>query len=745
MAINFGADGGFMYKLSSTLLFWQDDSTSCSAMNMALHDGNKLNVMGSFAFVWPFFVTLCISQFVETLSCALQGRQPLPETGMTTFEHSLAFAECEAMISNALGLGIFGSSKGPKTSDSSAGGTDTTGAVLLTRSMILRRLNVPSEVLLISFISCLSHLSSSILAVTGYRQRFRLINTGIWALCYMAAFVWSLVRVMGDPLGSENDLGILRFPTVCIIGFIPHLLILFGILICACIYGFALLVTAISLPPDAPPNPSIKQRFSIAFHNLQANVQFSASSSIRLNWQEDFYTTLLKVGFNVLTAASEAVYLNEGNRIRISELTWLEEKRIQELAYGVESRSPLKNVPPEILGQSIAKGVGFTDHPTFDSPSGYAKERKSTSIKGSDMSRSGGLDSGLGLAERRSRWQLVLEFFRGILLLCLRMWARFTVMIMEKIGIGRRPGWLQRHAETAASMKKHSKKSKKNGRKQRDYWIMSPEGKMPLPNDGNLDVEAETRRRLEAHSTHVPEDVVDTNLYTWWKTGGWWGDVDTSGEYQDADVEDDLTSVMSMSTNASEAGSDEEEDSGRRTPTQEEPFPSRESSVDRTFGISDLARLLNPKTAEDREEAQLLSRHLASERPMTRSQYQKRTNQDKARILTVQRYRHGNVTSSGPTIDTDEEEQLEQFILERRARAQAKNTQGGAWDAGAEGMGSGGPQCVVCQSSPRVILVWPCGCLSICDDCRVGVAARNFNNCLCCRTNVVAYSRLYVP
>ncbi|TKA44524.1 hypothetical protein B0A49_13438, partial [Cryomyces minteri] len=42
----------------------------------------------------------------------------MPETGMTIFEHSLAFAEAEAMISNALGFGFFGL---PKASTSSNG------------------------------------------------------------------------------------------------------------------------------------------------------------------------------------------------------------------------------------------------------------------------------------------------------------------------------------------------------------------------------------------------------------------------------------------------------------------------------------------------------------------------------------------------------------------------------------------------------------------------------------------------
>ena len=67
------------------------------------------------------------------------------------------------------------------------------------------------------------------------------------------------------------------------------------------------------------------------------------------------------------------------------------------------------------------------------------------------------------------------------------------------------------------------------------------------------------------------------------------------------------------------------------------------------------------------------------------------------------------------------------------------------WATGAPGMGSTGPLCVVCQDSPRTVLLWPCGCLALCDECRVIMATRNFTNCVCCRTATEAFSRLYVP
>jgi hypothetical protein len=749
LAINFGGEGGFVHDFSSTLLFWKSDAECCRAMNMSLQDDKFLDVMGSFSLLWPLFLALCFSQFIETLNCALQGRQPLPETGMTTFEHSLAFAESEAMLTNAIGLSIFGPADSTSPSRPTPDPSDPSdlSSILLTKSMVLQRLNVPSEVLLIALISCMSHISSAVLAITGKRHQVRLVNTAIWAVCYMAAFCWSFVNALSSPLGS--DISILRFPTVCIIGFIPHMLIILGILVCSCIYGVALLLNALSLPPTAPSNPSIKERFSIAFNNMQANVQFSSVSAMRLSWTEDFYTVLLKIGFNVLTAASESVFLNEGSKIQIHAMTWLEEERMQEFTSMLEDRRRASIVPSDLLEERIAKGLSFTDHKTMPSASGFAVERRSKPSTETGSKRAVNNDNGLGIAERRGRWQLSFEFLKGLLWLLVRINSRLALTCLSMLGIERVPEWLTRTADYRKST--GSSSSSKQQFSQRastpDFWLVSERGVLSLPENGDVDVEVEMRRRLQILTGNAAgEDAVDSDLYNWWKRGGWWGDLDASGPYEAREQDDDTTSMISMSTNApSEA--DSEDESGRRTPTQEDYTQSREQTPAAGFEVADLARLLDPKTAADREEAQMLARHLQSEKPMTRSQYRQRMNRDKARVLDVPYLEPAfGESTEGASNLTAEVESLERFLLERRlAKRQEPEGGAGSWDSGADGMGSSGPQCVVCQSSPRVIVAWPCGCLCVCDECRLGVATRNFTKCMCCRTKVAAYSRLYVP
>lgn len=58
--------------------------------------------------------------------------------------------------------------------------------------------------------------------------------------------------------------------------------------------------------------------------------------------------------------------------------------------------------------------------------------------------------------------------------------------------------------------------------------------------------------------------------------------------------------------------------------------------------------------------------------------------------------------------------------------------------------------CVVCCAEHRSIVLWPCRCLALCNDCRTELAARSTgtggsNLCPCCRSEVQGYSRIHIP
>lgn len=58
--------------------------------------------------------------------------------------------------------------------------------------------------------------------------------------------------------------------------------------------------------------------------------------------------------------------------------------------------------------------------------------------------------------------------------------------------------------------------------------------------------------------------------------------------------------------------------------------------------------------------------------------------------------------------------------------------------------------CVVCCAEQRTIVLWPCRCLALCNDCRAELAARSNSQggssiCPCCRTQIQGYSRILIP
>ncbi|KAK1766776.1 putative ubiquitin-protein ligase [Phialemonium atrogriseum] len=753
----------FLHGLSSTLLFGATDEESCISVSMVPPDIQepKPELRGSLSRLWPLFGTFCLSHFVETISCAVQGRPVAAETGMTLFEQSLAFAEADSTIGSQLGWSRFANASAP-TAKASQG-----NSIALTRSMIMKRVNTSPEVLLIGFLSGMNHITSHILGILNLQSRFRLISTGFWGLCFMASIIWSAISFSVDDASAH---GLLRYPAVCIVGFIPHVLVLTGIIVCCFIYLLALVLSALGTPeiPGEDQQLSFLERLAVAHGNMQANVPLS---DIRIRMDMDFYTALLRAGFGAITMASEAVYLNEDSGVNIKRYTWLEDERFRELE---ETRMQFFGPGSSDYASTIGL-VPVKDGQT-GATSGYSRERVAQKAP-----KSGGgnrrIRDGVGAAERSGRWLMALEYVMHINRLLLAVWAIALSKFLTFVGVQTRPRWLRwlsqrSKAETAGDRRSAGTEQGPNAELMTGQDVSGT-----IPRSDRVDVEAEVRQWFGRRNMgvggpsgrrRVDEEEIDATLYGWWLKGGWWGSADSSGDYeppthQDDDGADDpdfdATSVVSTTEfedDQSTWESDPEEqsdDDGQRTPTRQSPNPfaaprSRTPAfVDSPLAMSDLARLLHPTSPEERDEARTLAAHLDSDRILTRSTYQRVRQRQRAQVLAAP-----GLDLRGPAEMTPEDEAaaLEQILLSRRrgtatAADGSASTSSSSWMGGAAGLGSEGPQCVVCQSSPRSVILWPCRCLCLCDDCRVSLAMNNFDKCVCCRREVVSFSRIYVP
>lgn len=808
--LDWSKDGGALHTMTSAILFRSTDADACAAVGMSRPSPEIRASRGSFSLLWPSFLRLSLSHVVESLSCSLQQVPSMTEVGMSIFEHSLAFAEAETALAHTLGIGIFGLAKPSDggqaniTISHSAPTIPASGTILaladatasLTGPHILDRFNVPVELLLVTLLSCGNSLSSHIIAVLGKQRQWRLVHTGIWGMAFMGSFLWGLlstsVMVRSGEDGDDRPVSsLLHFPTVAIVGFLPHMAILAGIGVCFVIYLVALTFTAISLGtnPNIPRPTSLKERFSIAHDNLQAAVQ---TRGVNIRWYEDFYTALLRVGFAALTVASEAVFLNEGRSVEVRQFTWLEEDRLDEFESATTEQGPFTNgqqfqileeygLPPSSPGGTDKGGVW---------ESGYSKERKLDKKEGELEAKDSFLyptprSGGVGAVQRTTRFYLLMIYLRGIIFLIAGYIGFGLGVLLDSVGITARPRWLRRVVGRSLKKLNAERNAPRNGRVL-DFWLITEDGKLTIPLDNDVDIEPEMRRRLMTEfPTERIDELLDSKLYAWWKSGGWFGLKDESGDYQPPpnNDADDTTSVISMSTNASTDDNEmddenawESEPEGTRTPTRESGpswsfsgVGTRESTPDVTDSPLDsatLARLLNPPDRESREEARILAAHLAnaasdSPRIMTRSRYRREIDGERARILLAGRtpqtqpqgpavslFSAPNSAGRRPLTAEEEAEVLESLILSRRkakaAAAPARTEDAGA-DGGNEETGQTGRPCVVCHSSARTIIAWPCRCLCVCEDCRVSLALNNFGNCVTCRRAVQGFVRLYVP
>ena len=797
--VEWQSQDGFLHWLSSTALFTSSDADSCVARGMSSPGPGLKAPLGSYSLLWPTFVRLCLSHLLETISCSLQQTPVMTEIAMSIFEHSLAFAEVEIMISQTLGVGVFASTRTTKNdlpSNVTVTEVPLSGVVLgladatksMTGSSRLDRFNVPIEVLLVAGLSCCNALTSNIISILGKQRSLRLINTGFWGCCFIGSFMWAfsnesfLMRsVDGEIETSRAISSLLHFPTVVICGFLPHMIVLAGMAICMLIYLLALILTAFSLNtnPNIPRPIGLRDRFAIAHDNLQAAIQVRG---INFKWHEDFYTALLRVGFTALTAASEAVFLNEGRSVEMRQFTWLEEERLDEIEAshsGPENSrestfqiAEAYGVPPSLPWAS-SQGGGWE--------SGYAKERKLEKDKESGMDKIGENtivyphpgSGGVGAMQRTTKFYLLFIFIRGVFFLVAGYFAWGCGVCLDRIGITARPRWLRRLVGSSAKATRSDHRPEGGARtKEVNFWLMDRSGKVITPQRDDIDIAPEIKRKLLLENDGDTESVLDERIYGWWKMGGWFGTKDESSDYQPNPGEDieDTTSIFSMTTNTSISGYEsdtlgdeltwESEPEGQRTPTRKSPhIMSREPSLEPTSDIlldpAGLARLLNPQDRSAKDEARMLATHLASsDRIVTRSTYRRDLANERSRVLLAGRSPGRQVpkvslfntpddpSTKRPLTLAEEAEILESLIISRRKQ---KATSSAPPVDESNSFHAQGPSCVVCQASPRTIIAWPCRCLCVCEDCRVNLALNNFGNCVTCRRQVGGFVRLWVP
>lgn len=545
--------------------------------------------------LWDLYWGICISHFIETFSSVIQGQVPHSDTGMTLFEYSMAFQEVQS--SSALHI----------------------------------------EVAVVAITSALSLISLHILGIFN-SFNYRLIPSTIFGASFLSYFAWSVFN------GN-----LFYFPTVCIIGYLPNLIISCAIVICFAVYLLSAIMAG-------------------GADNLA-----TSWSRANISLKDDFYGCLFKIGVLALTVTSQATFDQETAIVNQPSCTWTENE--VDFAFKKPETKPVKltELAPSLLDTSSDNLPPYVKKNIRKSP--YSNEsplppeliNKKTRTKTTSDYKLTTL----------SRFHMLTKILQALVFIV----AQFLFNIFWNLGL------------------KH-------------LWHPKIETSEESINDETESTQGYKPQNLE----HF--DVNNTENYQNLLWGNLLPDNDISEDYSPENE------AYSTDEEGLEYESDYETDAGNgvlnyvshvaRQRGQASQEPRVKSTLQELYDLvmpteDSLLSLLSPKTPEEIEAKRILISHLEDAKennPVTRSKYSKRS--------------------------WDESQALLRLIEERRRKFVAD-------DEIRETL------CVVCQTAHRQIILWPCRCLSLCDDCRLALVTQEFKGCVCCRREVTSFSKIYVP
>lgn len=302
----------WIYRYIADLLF-QYDAEFFNDTKYMKTPGAQVMVGPTSDMYWPIFLTFCLLSFIETFIASIEGKKPYTESGITIFEHSLAFQE---FSSN--GAFFFGSSKYYKR---------PTEQVLLTTLFLI-----------------LNHLNIHIGAIIN-DNKYRLIPLTVFGMTFLGYFISSFT----------NGWGFLQFPLILVLTFTPQVLILFIILISLAIFLLAVVVNGFRL--RGLNYASLFMRDSR--NELDEEDTNLLIKNLNINLNDDFYTALLNVGILAITLAGRSSYITELSLVNLEDETWVDRSIWERLKWaGHSSRNGTSRGVVQYLQENQLVGYG---------------------------------------------------------------------------------------------------------------------------------------------------------------------------------------------------------------------------------------------------------------------------------------------------------------------------------------------------------------------------------------------------
>lgn len=113
---------------------------------------------------------------------------------------------------------------------------------------------------------------------------------------------------------------------------------------------------------------------------------------------------------------------------------------------------------------------------------------------------------------------LTFDLVTGIFWVSVSLQAQLCLSILRRLGIQRRQIWLVKLAGLADDSGKASAAQLAGTTDNLQFYMVGPSGDLRIPQDRNVDVEAEMRRKHQRTGTYSTEEALGENVYSWWRS-----------------------------------------------------------------------------------------------------------------------------------------------------------------------------------------------------------------------------------
>ncbi|WLF78835.1 hypothetical protein PVL30_002579 [Lodderomyces elongisporus] len=682
-----GSNIPWLYKLIPEK--WFETGVLAFESSKYLHTPSKQVMIGPTSdMYWPIFKAFCLSSFIETFISSVQGTKACSESGITIFEHSLAFQE---FSSNA--------------------------AFFFSNSYHYKR--PTEEVLLTSMFSILNHINIHVGAIIN-KNRYRLIPSTVFGLAYLSYFLYSA------SCGS-----IFSFPSILVLTITPQILICMIISTSALIFLAAIVVNGFQFRGLNYASFFTSELQSI---NEVGNVEDtafdipseSALSQLNINWNDDFYSALLSVGVLAITSAGKSSYITELSLVTIDAETWVERSLVSQMSK--------RNISGQGQGQGQGQGEGQKNEGAGAEKVeeiGYQKflsEPYSTWLnsgpEGADTAAAAAAAAAFSSQKSifKARWsafcELANNFYQLIYGLVVEKMVKNTIKRLfsnrrqrarhNRDGLGRRADGNSSGIGQTSSTPVPSFLKK--------YIRIKPD-----PSIGEL-------KQSGISLDSMPVQIVEQN-YASILSGA------------DLDEWDNSEDYVYYENEYSEAEEEEERESDIEAYLGDTNLKNLRGN----HQTSNLIRNDSPALLElfDREgvseifsqefDLQMIRDHYNYKGRLTRSKY--------GQLYRKRNHGGDNNQDNDETEMSNKHEAFKLFdlIVSKRSKSDSSNEKDGAQHT------TRSLECVICQTNMREIITWPCKCFAICEPCRLSLVSKGIEGCVCCRSEVRGVSKVYIP